>query len=191
MSIRTNGNGLSEFKKLTDTGQWEIVSTPETEELLVRHNIPVIRVETVTGMQNLMGGRINLLHQSFAAGILFRPDNPKDQEDIVFLDTAPIHMVVANVGSFEQTPGVDRIVIGEAMLLLAAAANCMAVVPLIHSKDYLSVVGEIISTGNVSPDLRVDLATEVFVTMSKYYHQVANWYIAQSGAQNFEALIPG
>ena len=65
--------------------------------------IQVISVSTFTGSPEIMGGRVKTLHPKVHAGILYRRDNPKDEEQLADLDSKPIDLVVVNLYPFKQT----------------------------------------------------------------------------------------
>ena len=77
-----NKTGITELaQELTNQGI-TIYSTGGTQAYLEQNNIPVIAVETLTNYPSILGGRVKTLHPKIFGGILARPDNKNDLQEL-------------------------------------------------------------------------------------------------------------
>ncbi|UCG17647.1 MAG: bifunctional phosphoribosylaminoimidazolecarboxamide formyltransferase/IMP cyclohydrolase [Phycisphaerales bacterium] len=125
--------GVVEFARtLRDEFGIEILSTGGTASLLRDSGIPVIAVEEITGVGEMLDGRVKTLHPTIHAAILADRDNPDHTRQLCDAGIEPIDMVVVNLYPFEQTitepdctveQATEMIDIGGPCLLRAAAKN--------------------------------------------------------------------
>ncbi|NWG15118.1 MAG: bifunctional phosphoribosylaminoimidazolecarboxamide formyltransferase/IMP cyclohydrolase [Chloroflexi bacterium] len=155
---------------------WDIVATGGTEQLLRSSSIPAIPVETLTGMPEMLSGRVKTLHPAIHAGILAR-DKPEDLLSLQQFGYAPINMVVCNLYPFQETvsqigislqDAIEQIDIGGVTLLRAAAKNFFHVVVICDPEDYVKVVAELKATGVVDLAIRRKLAVKAFAHTRDY-----------------------
>jgi phosphoribosylaminoimidazolecarboxamide formyltransferase/IMP cyclohydrolase len=115
---------------LADLG-WDLVATGGTEKALRDAGLTVKPVEQLTGVPDLLDGRVKTLHPAIHAGILAR-DRAEDLESLKQYGYAPINMVVCNLYPFRETvarmgitlqDALEQIDIGGVTLLRAAAKN--------------------------------------------------------------------
>lgn len=97
-----NKDGLISFaRRLLDTG-WSLVASGGTESALRDAGIEVTPIEQVTGLVEMLDGRVKTLHPAIHAGILAR-DNATDMETLRAHGYTPINMVVCNLYPFQET----------------------------------------------------------------------------------------
>jgi AICAR transformylase/IMP cyclohydrolase PurH len=145
--------GLVDFARaLHDEFGIELISTGGTAKALKDAGLPVTLVEELTGVPEMLDGRVKTLHPRIHAAILADRDNPEHMRQIKEQGIEPIDMVVVNLYPFEQTiarPGctfeeaIEMIDIGGPCLLRAAAKNHRHVLPVRnpwHYKWVLSVL---------------------------------------------------
>ncbi|MDL1901330.1 bifunctional phosphoribosylaminoimidazolecarboxamide formyltransferase/IMP cyclohydrolase [Anaerolineae bacterium CFX9] len=154
---------------------FDLVASGGTEKLLLNANLPVTSVEHLTGVAEILGGRVKTLHPAVHAGILAR-DREDDLEDLRRYGYAPINLVVCNLYPFQETvskPGVtlqdavEEIDIGGVTLLRAAAKNFLHTVVVCDPEDY-GRVAEGLRAGGVSLALRRELAVKAFAHTRDY-----------------------
>ena len=94
--------GLEEFAGgLVELGV-EVVASGGTADYLAEHGIEVKRVEELTEIPEMLGGRVKTLHPRIHAAILARRDHP---DDLAALDEHGIHpfdLVCVNLYPFTQ-----------------------------------------------------------------------------------------
>ena len=72
--------GLVPFAAGLTRRGWELVSTGGTARALTEAGLPVIGVSEVTGVPDMMDGRVKTLHPRIHGGILARRNRPDDLE---------------------------------------------------------------------------------------------------------------
>lgn len=168
--------GLVEFATtLVDLG-WDLVASGGTEKTLRGAGLPVTSVSQVTGVPEMLGGRVKTLHPAIHAGILTR-DSPEDIEQLNQYGFAPINMVVCNLYPFRETvaqkgvtlqDAIEQIDIGGVTLLRAAAKNFFHVIVICDSHDYAKVAAELKATTEVDIATRRNLAVKAFAHTRDY-----------------------
>lgn len=160
---------------------WEIVSSSGTADYLRKAGIAVNEVADVTGYPHILGGRVKTLHPLVFGGILARRDNPSDVKDVESFSIPLLDMIVCNLYPFENTARsgaslddlLENIDIGGVSLLRAAAKNFRQVTVLFDPRDYVTVLEELRSEGNVTLPTRERLALKVFRATSIYDGTIA------------------
>jgi len=164
------GRALAEMKV-------EILSTGGTARLLRENGVALREVSEVTGLPEMMDGRVKTLHPAIHAGILARRDDPKHLEELARQGYGPIDLVVVNLYPFAQTAAragatppelIEEIDIGGPTMLRAAAKNFEGVAVVTSPDDYARVVEELRGSGAVSLATRLELARKVFALTSGY-----------------------
>ena len=156
----------------------EILSTGGTAAALRDHGIPVVSVEDVTGMPEMLGGRVKTLHPRLHGGILAQRDRPDQMADAVSHDLPLIDLVVVNLYPFETMTGngdlsldeaLSYIDIGGVAMLRAAAKNFADVTVVCHPHQYDEVLADLKQNdGATSFTLRHRLALEAFQHTAAY-----------------------
>ena len=146
----TDKTGIGKFKTLTDTGEWEIISTGGTLVRLEKLGVPCISIESVTGFPEMMGGRLKTLHPNIFGGILADRSNESHMKDLEIHGIHPIDIVVVNLYDFDGNPDIEQIDIGGPSLLRAAAKNGLHSIPIIDPENYDLVIDQVKNTGDVS-----------------------------------------
>ena len=156
----------------------EILSTGGTAAALRDHGIPVVSVEDVTGMPEMLGGRVKTLHPRLHGGILAQRGRPDQMADAVSHDLPLIDLVVVNLYPFETMTGngdlsldeaLSYIDIGGVAMLRAAAKNFADVTVVCHPHQYDEVLADLKQNdGATSFTLRHRLALETFQHTAAY-----------------------
>ena len=75
----------------------EILSTGGTADLLTKEGIAVRAVQDVTGVKEMLGGRVKTLHPKIHGAILARRDVSSDQAEVKAQGIELIDLVVVNL----------------------------------------------------------------------------------------------
>src|ERR687883_650106 len=127
--------GIETFaRKLSRLG-FEIISTGGTARALEEAQVPVTQVSEVTGMPEMLRGRVKTLHPRIHGGILVDLEDPRQVTELVDHEIGPIDLVCVNLYPFEETvaggasekEAVEQIDVGGPALLRAAAKNFRSV----------------------------------------------------------------
>jgi phosphoribosylaminoimidazolecarboxamide formyltransferase / IMP cyclohydrolase len=177
--------GLAEFARgLADLG-CELVASGGTAAFLEEQGLALDRVEELTGMPELLGGRVKTLHPRVHAAILARRDR---DDDLAALDEhaiPPFDLVCVNLYPFERVSGqfgvreeeaVEMIDIGGPSMLRGAAKNFAHVAPVCRPEQYADILAELRVEGELSLETRRRLAAEAFATTARYEATIAAWF---------------
>ena len=137
--------GLIPFARGLHGRGYEILSTGGTARALSDAGLPVTNVSDVTGVPEMLDGRVKTLHPAIHGGILARRDrtptisrrSPPDIGliDIVVVNLYPFARAAANPATpFDEL--VEEIDIGGPSLLRAAAKNFRDVLVIVEPADY-------------------------------------------------------
>ncbi|MEP6910193.1 MAG: bifunctional phosphoribosylaminoimidazolecarboxamide formyltransferase/IMP cyclohydrolase [Actinomycetota bacterium] len=190
--------GLAEFARgLADLGV-ELVASGGTADHLAKHGLKVKRVEELTEIPELLGGRVKTLHPRIHAAILARRDNPDDLSaleeqgiepfDLVCVNLYPFTQVVSRHGVKEEE-AVEMIDIGGPSMLRAAAKNFAHVAPVCLPERYGSILAELRESGEIALETRRALASEAFSVTAAYEAAIARWFADRDAFPDL--LIPG
>lgn len=164
----------------------ELVATDGTARALESEGLPVRRVETLTGLPALLGGRVKTLHPAVFAGLLAR-DTAADEAELLAHGFLRFDLVVCNLYPFASATRsgapdedvLEQLDIGGVALLRAAAKNHDSVIVLSRPADYAGTV-EALRAGGLSPAERRRLAAEAFRHTAAYDAGVADWMAGPS-----------
>lgn len=160
-----------------------ILSTGNTARHLSENDIEVTPVESYTGFEEIMDGRVKTLHPKIHGGLLARRDLPSHLEQMEKHGIEQIDLVVVNLYPFEQTIArpdvtdelaIEMIDIGGPSMLRAAAKNHDFCLPVVDPDDYARVISAL-QEGTVNPLLRRELAAKVFRLTGRYDRLVAEY----------------
>jgi phosphoribosylaminoimidazolecarboxamide formyltransferase / IMP cyclohydrolase len=178
--------GLQQFARgLADLG-FELVASGGTADFLENEvGLDVERVEDLTGVAEMLGGRVKTLHPRIHAAILARRDDVDDVTtleeqailpfDLVCVNLYPFSEVVARYGVREEE-AVEMIDIGGPSMLRGAAKNFAHVAPICRPERYAAVLDELRERGDLSAATRRALAAEAFATTAAYEAAIARWF---------------
>jgi phosphoribosylaminoimidazolecarboxamide formyltransferase/IMP cyclohydrolase len=163
----------------------EIVASGGTADHLAEHGLDVTRVEDLTEIPELLGGRVKTLHPRIHAAILARRDHPDDLAALDEHDISPFDLVVVNLYPFTQVvsrhgvteeDAVEMIDIGGPSMLRAAAKNFAHVAPVCRPERYGQILAELRESDEVSLETRRVLAAEAFSVTAAYEAAIARWF---------------
>lgn len=189
-------SGLREFaQKLTDEFNVKIYSTGGTFKFLREHNISAEKIENLTQMPELLGGRVKTLHPAVFSGILARRDHSEDIQELSERGFPLFDLVVVNLYPFAETikksdateaDCIENIDIGGIALLRAAAKNFYFVAVVTSPEDYPLIIGELQTHNGITPETRRRLAMKAFRVSTDYDDTILRYF---SGNEKFPEIL--
>jgi phosphoribosylaminoimidazolecarboxamide formyltransferase/IMP cyclohydrolase len=181
-----NKAGLEDFARgLADLG-WDLVASGGTADFLEREvGLDVDRVEDLTGVAEMLGGRVKTLHPHIHAAILARRDHEEDVETLADQDIEPFDLVCVNLYPFSEVAArygvreedaVEMIDVGGPSMLRGAAKNFAHCAPVCRPEQYDSLMQELRDSGGLSLATRRALAADAFATTAAYEAAIARWF---------------
>ena len=165
-----------------------LVSTGGTAAALTDAGLKVTDVADVTGLPEMMGGRVKTLHPKIHGGLLsIRGDGEHDREAEEH-GIALIDLLVVNLYPFEETvsegadydTAIENIDIGGPAMIRAAAKNHAGVVVVVDPEDYPRVLDELNAyAGATSLPFRTHLAAKAFARTAAYDASISGWFAGQ------------
>lgn len=177
--------GLPAFARALAARGFEIVSTGGTARALAAEGLAVVSIAAVTGMPEMMDGRVKTLHPRVHGGILARRAHRADLEDARAHGIELVDLVCVNLYPFEQaaaspdTPAaelIEQIDIGGPSLVRAAAKNFQDVLVVVRPEDYDAVIAELDREGGPSLEFRLALARKAFAHTAAYDAAIAGTF---------------
>ncbi len=176
--------GLAEFANgLAQLGV-ELISTGKTAEYLRAAGLHVTEVAEVTGVPEMLDGRVKTLHPAIHGAILARRSDPAHHRALEQREIAPIDLVTVNLYPFETTiaaedtdlaRATEQIDIGGPALIRSAAKNFEEVAILTDPAQYPGVIEEMRQVGGISLTTRLRLAQEAFQLTTRYEGAIASF----------------
>ncbi|HEY3258145.1 MAG TPA: bifunctional phosphoribosylaminoimidazolecarboxamide formyltransferase/IMP cyclohydrolase, partial [Gemmatimonadaceae bacterium] len=161
--------GIAEFAASLQRLGWELVSTGGTAAALRAAGLTVKDVSEVTGLPEILDGRVKTLHPAIHAALLARRDRADHLATIAEHGIAPISLVAVNLYPFAATAAregvtpdevIENIDIGGPSMLRSAAKNFEAVTVIVDPADYPRVIAGL-EADDDDLDLRRLLAEKV------------------------------
>lgn len=174
--------GLVDFARGLAELEVRLFATGGTERTLRDAGIEVHPLQELTGVSELLDGRVKTLHPNVHAGILARRDEPRHLKELEERGLPLIDLVVVNLYPFVDTvasgatglEALESIDIGGVALLRAAAKNHDHVLPVVRPKDYPMVLEELRRPEGVRPAIRRHLAAVAFAHTAAYDAAIAH-----------------
>ncbi len=182
--------GLADFAKGLRQHGVEIISTGGTAKLLRDAGIEVTDVAEITGLPEMMDGRVKTLHPKIHGGLLAVRENDAHLKALADHAIHPIDLLAANLYPFERTvaggadfaTAIETIDIGGPALIRAGAKNHDGVTVVVDPADYSLVLAEMAAHGGATTlSLRKTLAARAFARTAAYDAAIAGWFAAQLG----------
>jgi phosphoribosylaminoimidazolecarboxamide formyltransferase/IMP cyclohydrolase len=181
-----NKAGLEPFARgLAELG-WTLVASGGTANYLEREvGLDVERVEDLTGVAEMLGGRVKTLHPRIHAAILARRDHEEDAATLAEHEIEPFDIVCVNMYPFSEVAGrygvrdadaVEMIDVGGPSMLRGAAKNFAHCAPVCRPEQYDALLEELRESGELSLATRRALAADAFATTAAYEAAIARWF---------------
>lgn len=160
----------------------ELVSTGSTAATIAAADIPVTRVEDLTGFPECLEGRVKTLHPRVHAGILADSRKADHLAQLTDLGIEPFELVIVNLYPFAETVAsgaapdaiIEQIDIGGPSMVRAAAKNHPSVAVVVDPAAY-DDVARAVAEGGFTYAQRKALAAAAFVHTATYDVAVASW----------------
>lgn len=162
-----------------------LYSTGGTEEFIKDLNIPVNKVEDLTGYPSILGGRVKTLHPKVFGGILSRRALEEDKAQLNEFEIPEFDLVIVDLYPFEETVAsgadeadiIEKIDIGGISLIRAAAKNFKDVVIISSKSDYRNLQ-EILAENDGATHIedRKAFAKKAFNVSSHYDTAIFNYF---------------
>src|SRR6202049_227418 len=141
-------SGLIEFARALAAHGIDLVSTGGTAKAIAAAGLKVRDVSDLTGLPEMMDGRVKTLHPKVHGGLLAIRDNAEHAQSMKDHGIAPIDLLVVNLYPFEATVDkgadfeecIENIDIGGAAVIRAAAEKHEDVAGGIQARDYQAVL---------------------------------------------------
>ncbi|KJL23315.1 bifunctional phosphoribosylaminoimidazolecarboxamide formyltransferase/IMP cyclohydrolase [Microbacterium azadirachtae] len=167
---------------LADNGI-EIVSTGSTAQTIRDAGIAVTDVAAVTGVAEMLDGRVKTLHPSIHGAVLADLRLEDHERQLAELGISPFELVVVNLYPFVQTVAsgavgddvVEQIDIGGPAMVRAAAKNHANVAIVVSPESYPSLL-RALEDGGTTLAQRRELAARAFAHTAAYDTAVAQWF---------------
>lgn len=184
--------GLIPLAQALRSGGVELISTGGTAAAIRAAGLPVLALEEITGLGEMLGGRVKTLHPAVHAGLLAR-DNAADLSELTRHGIAPIDLVAVTLYPFEDAASrgatmpeaVEEVDIGGVTLLRAAAKNWARVTVLSSPSQYADVIAALNAGTGIPEPLRLRLAAEAFARVAAYDAAIAEYFQQAAGQRPF------
>ena len=180
----SNREGILDFALALHRAGFELVSTGGTGGYLEDGGLPITQVSEVTGLPEMLDGRVKTLHPNIHGGILARRDLPDHLDQLDLHGIAPIDFVVVNLYPFVETVSRDGVTLQDALenidiggptLIRAAAKTFPDVAVVVDPSDYDWIAERLDGRGALTRDERRELARKAFQHVAWYDTAVAGY----------------
>lgn len=185
--------GIVEFaRELAGLG-YEIVSTGGTYKTIKEAGVSATYVTEITGFPEILDGRVKTLHPKVHGGILAK-GTPEHMAQLESQGIAPIDIVAVNLYPFAKVmakpeftleEAVENIDIGGPAMVRASAKNFERVAIVVNPVHYAQVIAELKSRGQVSRELRLQLAAEAYTHTALYDRMISSYFQSLVGDSVF------
>ena len=186
-------DGLIELANVLIHCGVEIISTGGTSRLLRDANIPYQSVEDLTGLPEMLSGRVKTLHPNIHGGIL----GQRDQDDkeakehgIVWIDLVVVNFYPFSDVIKKQKMTWDQVVeyidIGGPTMVRAAAKNFAWVGVVVDPADYSKIIASLEKDHGLPYEMRKQLAEKAFAYTSHYDTVIHHYFFHEQ----HESLFP-
>ena len=191
--------GIVEFASALLAIGVRLISTGGTATLLARNGLAVTEVADITGVAEMLDGRVKTLHPGVHGALLARRDLPDHMQALAEHGIEPIDLLVVNLYPFEATvasadcsldQAIENIDIGGPAMVRSAAKNWKHVAVLTDVAQYAGVLDELRATAQVSEKTRFALSVAAFNRISQYDAAISD-YLSCFQPDGSVALFPG
>jgi phosphoribosylaminoimidazolecarboxamide formyltransferase/IMP cyclohydrolase len=181
-------SGLVELARELVKFDVELVSTGGTAKTLAGAGLRVRDIADLTGMPEMMDGRVKTLHPRVHGALLALRDNADHRRAMEAHAIAAIDLLVVNLYPFEAALAaraafedcIENIDIGGPAMIRAAAKNCADVAVVVEPADYAGLIAELSAhRGSTTLALRRKLAAKAYARTAAYDAAIANWFAGE------------
>ena len=174
--------GLHEFARALGRAGVELLASGGTAKALAASGVSVREVSDFTGAPEILDGRVKTLHPRIHGGLLGRPTDKHREEmrqaglsaiDLAVVNLYPFRETVARGAAFDEI--IENIDIGGPAMIRSAAKNHERVAVVVDPADYARVAAQIEAEGEISAQLRFELACKAFAHTAAYDGAIASY----------------
>ncbi len=174
LSVHDKTGVVDLARRLSELG-WELVSTGGTARAIRDAGLPVVGVEEVTGVPEMLDGRVKTLHPDLLGGILADRDRTAHVAELAAAGIEPVDLVVVNLYPFASDPSIELIDVGGPTMVRAAAKAHAHVTVIVDPGEYPSLLDELSTRPTTTPETRRRLARSAFAHTAAYDAAIAAW----------------
>lgn len=182
----SNRAGLESFSRgLLDLG-FELLATSGTGAALKEAGIAFTAIESYTGQEEILDGRVKTLHPKIHAGLLAKRSDPAHREELERRGILAIDVAAVNLYPFvknldkdaAKNPAamIELVDVGGPAMLRASAKNFSSVYVVIDPNDYDATLKNLKEEGGAALQFRKDLAVKVFSETAAYDLEIAKYF---------------
>ncbi|MEC9399584.1 MAG: bifunctional phosphoribosylaminoimidazolecarboxamide formyltransferase/IMP cyclohydrolase [Myxococcota bacterium] len=184
----SNKTNLAPLAEAAVRAGYTILSTGGTARALRDAGLEVTAVSDVTDFPEILDGRVKTLHPKIHGGLLANRAVSTHLDTMQEMGIPDISLVVVNLYPFEQTvategvtleDAVEQIDIGGPTMVRASAKNFASVAVVVDPGDYDQVIAQLDADGEVSSNLRADLAFKAFSHTASYDAAIVDYLRAR------------
>lgn len=181
--------GLIDFAKRLAAQDIALISTGGTARQLREAGLDVEDVSAVTGLPEMMDGRVKTLHPKVHGGLLARRDLDSHRAALSDHQIPEIDLLIVNLYPFAETVArgaaadevIENIDIGGPAMIRSAAKNHAFVSVVVDPEDYEAVAKALEEGGTLPDNQRRDLAAKAFAHTAAYDGMIAAWFADRQG----------
>lgn len=178
--------GAAELAHQLAAAGYTVVAGGATAAHLASQGVPVIAAEQVTGVPDILEGRVQMLHPALFGGILAQRERPDHLQALLQFSVSPVDLVIANLRPLPElisqlaavgVPEEEWLAHADATaaaLLRTAAGNFSGVVTLVDPADYAPVCEQLFA-GQLGIAHRKALAAKAFLHLAQFDDSVATY----------------
>src|ERR1051326_4736845 len=95
--------GIADFAKALHELGWELISTGGTAKTIRAAGLPVKDISEITGVPEMLDGRVKTLHPAVHGGLLARRADAEHMAALAEHEITPIDLVAVNLYPFRET----------------------------------------------------------------------------------------
>lgn len=178
-------SGIVEFASSLIQLGVDIISTGGTSKMLRDASIPHRQVDEITGLPEMLDGRVKTLHPKVHGGILARRND--HAAEVAKHQIEWIDLVVVNFYPFEKAVGsnltmswdevIEYVDIGGPTMVRAAAKNFAWVGVVTDPADYTQVISELRDSHGLQNETRKNLAEKAFGLTAHYDAMIHQYFL--------------
>ena len=192
----TDKTGIVEFAgELRNLG-YQLISTGGTYRKLVEGGLEVTSIESFTGFDEILDGRVKTLNPKIHGGILYKRGNHEHRKTVLEQEIESIDLVCVNLYQFEAAVArtdeeeeiIEEIDIGGPTLVRAAAKNFEDVAIVTSPADYGRIIS-LLKADALGRAERKELAAKAFAMIAAYDLAISRWFNGREEVAAADALV--
>lgn len=162
-----------------------IISTGSTSLKIRGLGFKSLEISSLTGMKEVLGGRVKTLHHKIYTSILFNRNDKDHLSTFKKLKFPKIDFVIVNLypfkeysaNNYEVSKIIDMIDVGGPALIRSGGKNFNNITTICNTKDYKKLnVNLSKNSGSTDLIFRKQMAEKAFELTYKYDKNILNWF---------------